>query len=203
MIDQRRILAIAILPALLLAGCGTQTAEPEAATTPAADADYLAAVEPSGARDVVQARESAKDGDEVTVVGRIGGSVDPWIDGRAAFTIVDPSLKACSDIPGDSCPTPWDYCCEASIGESSATVKVVDEQGNLVKSDARELLKVKELDTVVVQGKAQRDEAGNLTVLAERVYVRPPVVTLPEKGSKRAAREHEHEHEHKDHKHKD
>lgn len=192
MIGQTRILAIAIVPALL-AGCGGDSSEPEAATTPAADATYLATVEPSGARDVIQARESAKDGDEVTVVGRIGGSVDPWIDGRAAFTIVDPSLKACSDIPGDGCPTPWDYCCEASIGESSATVKVVDEKGDLVKADARELLNVKELDTVVVQGKAQRDEAGNLTVLAERVYVRPPVVTVPEKGAKADAHDHEHE----------
>ena len=191
MIGQTRILAIAIVPALL-AGCGGDSSEPEAATAPAADATYLATVEPSGARDVIQARESARDGEEVTVVGRIGGSVDPWIDGRAAFTIVDPSLKACSDIPGDGCPTPWDYCCEASIGESSATVKVVDEKGDLVKADARELLNVKELDTVVVQGKAQRDEAGNLTVLAERVYVRPPVVSVPEKGAESEAHDHEH-----------
>jgi hypothetical protein len=200
----KRAFPFAILPALLLAGCGTQTSEPDAAGTQAADASYLATVEPSGAQDVIAARESVEDGDEVTVVGRIGGSVDPWIDGRAAFTIVDPSLKACSDIPGDSCPTPWDYCCEASIGESSATVKVVDEKGNLVKADARELLNVKELDTVVVQGKAQRDEAGNLTVLAEHVFVRPPVVTVPEKGPKGKAHDHEHEHhEHEDHEHKD
>lgn len=188
-----RSLALAILPALLLAGCGTDLSEPEAAKTQAADTRYLATAEPSGARDVLQARESTKDGDEVTVVGRIGGSVDPWIDGRAAFTIVDPSLRACSDIPGDGCPTPWDYCCEASIGESSATVKVVDKKGDLVKADARELLKVKELDTVVVQGKAQRDDAGNLTVLAERVYVRPPTVTIPEKTTKPEAHDHKHE----------
>ena len=51
-------------------------------------------------------------------------------------------------------------------------VKVVDENGSLVKADARELLKVKELSTVVVKGKAQRDEAGNLTVLASGVYVK-------------------------------
>ena len=38
-------------------------------------------------------------------------------------------------------------------------------------ADARELLKVQELSTVVVRGKAQRDESGNLTVLANGVYV--------------------------------
>jgi hypothetical protein len=39
--------------------------------------------------------------------------------------------------------------------------------------DARELLGVKELQTVVVKGKAKRDEQGNLTVLASGVYPRP------------------------------
>ena len=38
--------------------------------------------------------------------------------------------------------------------------------------DARELLHVKELFTVVVQGTTQRDDAGNLTVLASGVYVK-------------------------------
>ena len=43
---------------------------------------------------------------------------------------------------------------------------------NLVKADAKQLLGVKELSTVVVQGKAARDEAGNLTVLASGVFVK-------------------------------
>jgi hypothetical protein len=34
-------------------------------------------------------------------------------------------------------------------------------------------LGAKELSTVVVKGKAKRDDAGNLTVLASGVYVRP------------------------------
>jgi hypothetical protein len=41
-----------------------------------------------------------------------------------------------------------------------------------VKADARELLKVKELSTVVVKGKAQRDAAGNLTVVASGVFMK-------------------------------
>jgi len=48
----------------------------------------------------------------------------------------------------------------------------VDENGQLVKAGAKNLLNVKELDTVVVRGKAKRDEAGNLTVLATGVFVR-------------------------------
>jgi len=41
-----------------------------------------------------------------------------------------------------------------------------------VKADARELLKVKELSTVVIKGKARRDDAGNLTILASGVFVK-------------------------------
>ena len=50
--------------------------------------------------------------------------------------------------------------------------KFVDEQGQTVAVDARELLGLKESQMVVVQGKAKRDEQGNLTVLAEGLYVR-------------------------------
>ncbi len=38
--------------------------------------------------------------------------------------------------------------------------------------DARKLLGVKELTTIVVQGIAQRDDANNLTILASGVFVK-------------------------------
>lgn len=130
--------------------------------------------EPDGATDVIKVREAAADGDDIVIVGRIGGSVNPWIEGRAAFSIVDESLRACSDIPGDDCPRPWDYCCETDkLPSATALVKVVDDNGDLVLADAKELLDVVELSTVVVRGKAKRDEAGNLTVLANGIFVRP------------------------------
>ena len=139
--------------------------------SPAGGSQYVLADEPAGAQDVIQVRAAAKDQDEVTVVGRIGGSVDPWVKGMAAFTIVDPSKRACSDIPGDECETPWDYCCETLTG-ATALVKFVDEDGRVVKTDARELLKLKELQTVVVRGKAQRGAEGNLVILATGLHVR-------------------------------
>jgi len=131
--------------------------------------------EPDGGLDVIKVRAEAKDDDDVIIVGRIGGSENPWIEGRAAFSIVDPSLRACSDIPGDTCLVPWDYCCETPrLPTSTALVKIVDGLGNLVRVDARELLNVKELSTVVVKGKAKRDDAGNLTVLASSLFIRNP-----------------------------
>jgi hypothetical protein len=53
-----------------------------------------------------------------------------------------------------------------------ATIKLVDAQGTTLRQDARLVLGIKELQTVVVRGKARRDEAGNLTVLAEQVYIK-------------------------------
>jgi len=157
-------------------GCGT-SAGPTTVTAPPAvapDARYVLAEEPADAQPVITVRKDAKDGDEVTVTGRIGGDVDPWVKGRATFVIVDPSLKACSEHAGDTCETPWDFCCEdiGHLNQSKATVKIVDEAGETVPTDARELLGVKELATVTIRGQAKRDEAGNLTVLAKGVYVK-------------------------------
>jgi len=53
-------------------------------------------------------------------------------------------------------------------------VKLVDSRGKPVATDARELLGIQGLSTVVVRGDAERDEQGNLTVLAEKVYVKSP-----------------------------
>lgn len=158
---------------LTLAGCGQQQMTSTEPSSPAVNsAQYLLADEPSGAEDVVKVREVAKDGDDIVIIGRIGGSVNPWIEGRAAFSIVDRSLRACSDIPGDTCPQPWDYCCETDkLPKATALVKIVDDHGNLLNTDTRELLKVKELATVVIRGSAKRDDAGNLIVLANGVYV--------------------------------
>jgi hypothetical protein len=54
-----------------------------------------------------------------------------------------------------------------------ATVKVVDGEGQTIATDARKLLGVKESQMIVARGKARRDGQGNLTVLADHVYLRP------------------------------
>ena len=164
------------LAAAVPAGC-SQTSPPAAQTPSAEGAKYLLADEPAGAVPVKEVRGAAKDGDEVVIVGRIGGSAQPWVEGRAGFLIVDPSFLPCNEKEDDACPTPWDYCCDAKedLVKGMATVKVVDAGGQTVPADARQLLGLKELDTVVVRGRARRDEQGNLTVLAAGVHRRPGV----------------------------
>ena len=161
--------------AMLTLGCSQ--GQDSQSTSPGkvpSDEKYLLASEPQGAQGVIHVRENAQDEQTVIVVGRIGGSENPWVERRAAFSIVDLSLHACSDKEGDECETPWDYCCETDLlPKATVLVKLVDDSGNLVATDARELLQAKELQTVVVEGKTKRDEAGNLTVLASGVYLKP------------------------------
>jgi len=133
---------------------------------------FMAESEPSGAIRVGEAREKTLDGQEVTLIGLIGGSSKPFVEGLAAFTIVDPKVPCCAADEG--CPTPWDYCCETdAVKENIAMVKIVDDSGRPVTQDARDFLSVKELSTVVVKGKAERDDQGNLTVAANKIFVRP------------------------------
>ncbi len=167
-------LTAALCLSLGLAGCNPSAQAPIQTSSSAPDSRLLLKEQPSDAKHVIDARKDAKDGDEIVVTGRIGGDVDPWVKGRAAFLIVDPSLVPCSEREGDSCPTPWDYCCDTDrLADAKATIKFVNEAGDTLPTDARQLLGVKELQYVTVRGQAKRDEAGNLTVLAKGIYVKP------------------------------
>jgi len=158
---------------LVLVGCAENSGTSEANTSePAADSAFILSSEPAEAVAVGTARETAENDQVITVAGRIGGSAKPFVDGLAAFTIVDLKVPYCADDEG--CPTPWDYCCtQDDVKTNIATVKMVDESGKPVASDARELLGVKELSEVVVQGTAKRDDQGNLSLAATKVFVRP------------------------------
>jgi hypothetical protein len=171
MVCVKWLVSLALLVAVAgLVGCANSSS-PTVSGPSAEGAAYVLAAEPSSAKGVKEVKAGAKDTEDVTLFGRIGGDANPWIEGQAAFLIVDSSLEPCGADEG--CPTPWDYCCAAdSLPEAKAMVKIVDAGGNPVATDARKLLGLKELQTVVVQGKAKRDEAGNLTVLASGVFVR-------------------------------
>ncbi len=177
MIRTMHFMSLALLAGVLAAGCNqikTDGKTPVATLNEDDSTKYVLVDEPAGAKPVLAVRQESKDGDDVVVVGRIGGEVKPWVEGKAAFWIVDASIKSCKETEDDDCKTPWDYCClpKEELRGAMATVKFVDDQGKTLASDARQLLGVKELQTVVVRGHAKRDEQGNLTVLATGLYVR-------------------------------
>jgi len=118
---------------------------------------------------VAQAKGAAADGQEVTIEGRL----KDFVSGKAAFTVVDGSIKSCIE-EGDGCATPWDYCCVApnKLAENSATVKIVDAAGEIREGTLKGVNSIDNLSTVVVTGKAVKDVTGNLTIAASNVYVR-------------------------------
>ncbi|MDA7978532.1 MAG: hypothetical protein MPJ50_07155 [Pirellulales bacterium] len=165
---KRTFLIACLMSAMFAAGCGDDPQE----TTIASNVDvsqYFLAAEPENPINIHDAFKADNDGEEITLVGRIGGSPDPWVEGRASFTLTDMSKLPCAD--DHNCPTPWDYCCSGDLSEFMASVKISDE-GKTVNADARTAFGLKELETVVVEGTVQRDEGGNLRVLANGIYVR-------------------------------
>jgi hypothetical protein len=77
----------------------------------AAKARYLLASEPAGARSVIDVRKDAKNGDQVVLVGRIGGDTTPFTQDRASFLIADTSFVPCNEkAEPEESDTPWDFC---------------------------------------------------------------------------------------------
>ncbi|OYP38308.1 MULTISPECIES: hypothetical protein [Rhodopirellula] len=154
-------------------GCGTKTGSDLVdGESQQIDSVYVVTEEPADAIPVGIAKESVEGEQYLSLVGTIGGSAKPFVDGIAAFTIVDPKVPSCAGEEG--CPTPWDYCCtQNQVKDNIATVKIVDSEGVPVASDARGLLGVKELSTVVVSGTVKRDDTGNLSIAATQVFVKP------------------------------
>ena len=155
---------------LVAAGCKDkgQAEKPAIDGTP-----YLLTSQPADPLEVRELLGQAKDGDEVMVIGRIGGELMPWVEGLAMFNLVDSSLVPCNEIPGDECPFPWDYCCDPNVAASRTLVEIVDKKGSTVAEDARRLLGVTELQTIVVKGTARKDGDGNVTLIATGIFVKP------------------------------
>ena len=157
----------ATLVVAVTVGCSQQD---EVSHGPTADgARFTLASEPDGATDVVALREASQNDEAVVVVGRIGGGVKPWVEGRAAFVLADASFQpSCQD---EACEEGCPHCAEEAA-DCTVLVKFMDGAGGVLPVDARELLGVQDQDMVVVQGRTKRDESGNLSVLAEGIYVR-------------------------------
>ena len=161
-----------LLVALLTTGCG----EADKASSPDGSVDHMGWLldsAPPGAVDVAAVKASAAEGDTVVVRGRIGGRKQPISADSGIFILMDPALSACSDIPEDTCATPWDYCCETpeAITANTATIQIRDDLGKSISFDSGVLTP---LDTVVVTGTVgPRLNNETLVIYASGVYVVP------------------------------
>ncbi len=134
----------------------------------------IALTDPVG---VVDARKNVEPGAEITVTGFIGGREEPFVDGRAIFTLADSkALTRCDSKPGDSCPTPWDACCDEpeKIKASVATVQVVDGKGMVLKRKLNGVGGIAPGSTVSVKGRiAPGSTSAALIINAEQIHVAP------------------------------
>jgi hypothetical protein len=159
-----------------LVGCGGATEARDAASAVPTNVDgaqFLLSEEPEGAVGVVAALESVEDGMPLVLVGRVGGAANPWVDGRAAFMVLDPSVTVVAEgeekDEGEVC---MGDCCATERLEFTTLVKVIDAEGRLVPVDARQLLGLKESDLVVLEGHAEKKSDKGFVMLASRVYIR-------------------------------
>lgn len=157
----------------LVAGISAGCADSASQQLEAARAKYLATSEPAGGQPFSEARSGLDAPREVVLVGRVGvPDQDPWVPGKAAFTIRDAADEETSGHGGEGHLADCPFCRRrASQPESMAIVQFVDPSGELVAIDARELFELAENQRVVVQGTAQLIDTGALLVSAHKLYV--------------------------------
>ncbi len=161
---------------LALAACNSKNTTSE---DPPSDQSTLKAVlldtAPEGAVSIVEARKNPTPGTEVVFSGKIMGKMEPFVEGRALLTLGDPTkIVSCDLMPGDSCETPWDVCCDeaATVAKSIATVQVLDEKGRPLKQGLKGLGGMKALSSLVVTGTvAEGSNANNFLVNASGIHV--------------------------------
>ncbi len=159
------LLLSTLLIVIAVGGCGNSPTPGAPATTPT----WLLAAMPTGAIPVAEAKQSAREGDQVVVRGRIGGRREPMNANVAVFVMIDPAIPHCKI---GECKIPWDYCCETpeSITTNSATVQLVGDNGKPMPIDlGRHALKP--LDEIVVVGTVgPRPTAEVFVIRAEKIH---------------------------------
>ena len=163
-----------LLPVLLLSACEKPATE-TTATAPAIPLDsYFATEAPASPQEIHVIRTTAKPGDQVTVSGIVMGREKPFVEGRAAFILGDPTkMTPCNKMPDDHCKTPWDACCDTPEvkREGSATIQIVD-NGRVIKQDLKGVHGLKELSTVTLTGTVDKaSTAEALIINASQLHV--------------------------------
>lgn len=151
----RTFTGIALVSSLaLVAGCDSAPSDgntAETTTVQVEPASWLLGEAPAEYREVAEAKQSAEAGEEIVLRGRIGGRVAPISGESPAFIIMDVSIPSCAE--DGHCATPWDYCCETpdSITANSATIVVLDANGNPTDEDIT-AAGLAPLDEIIVVG---------------------------------------------------
>lgn len=145
------------------------TAVPDAAIL-SARAKYLLDKAPEAALGVKEAKAAITEPSNVTLTGTIdAGEREPWEEGKALFLITESSIATHDHGEGshDNCPF-----CNREKANNLALIKFIDDAGETVAIDARDLFGLEKGQQVVIQGTGAVDPSGTLVVTANGIYIK-------------------------------
>jgi hypothetical protein len=131
---------------------------------------------PNDVKDLVEVKKTAKKGDEVTFLARIGGRGNAsFVKTVSMMIVADPSLVSC-ELMGEEehCATPEDYCCEDPVlrAQGLGTIRFMNEKGESYPFSIEGSHGLETLKYVVVAGNVvDINESGVFVVDASKVWV--------------------------------
>jgi hypothetical protein len=139
--------------------------------------ELVLAEEPANALPLAAARgKLGLEPKPIVVVGRIGGKgVDPFLEGKASFSLVEIPADDHAKKPGhdaDNCP----FCKKRQANATMAAVQFLGADGKPIPLDARGLFNVAAGRDVVIRGSGVFDPKLGVPIIqvtAEAIFVRP------------------------------
>lgn len=131
-------------------------------------APFFTASRPADPQAISAIRTVAKPGDEVTIFGLVMGREKPFVEGRAAFVLGDPSkLTPCNKMPDDHCETPWDACCDSPEAkrEGTATIQLIGLDQRVIKRSLKGEHGLKELSNVTLTGTVDKTSTPDALII--------------------------------------
>ncbi|TWT81629.1 hypothetical protein CA13_30820 [Planctomycetes bacterium CA13] len=165
------LFAIFTLATATFVGCESQTQSPGEETS----SEYLLLSEPADAKTPTELMESLAEPTMVVVAGSIdAGDLEPFEKGKATFVLsqlADEEHAQGDPDHANKCP----FCKRKLESAPKVVVQFVDDSGNVLSQDARDLLGVKKGSAVVVKGTGVYEEPINMINLtADGIFVRTP-----------------------------
>lgn len=175
----RPVALLASLLGLLASGCNANRQDPQVL---AIREQYVSATEPAGAVTLSELAQrlggnTADAADEdaagaetaAVVVGRIyAGDLEPWDAGKASFLLAElPAEGHGEGHDADNCP----FCKRRAAQAPTAIVQFLDDRGQIIAHDARQLFGLNKNDVVTVSGQATRGELNTLVLTADALHV--------------------------------
>ncbi len=157
---------------LLTSGCGKapapQSSAPTASVPPAITSVFQPVATTEAMKPIPELRAYVAPGDTVILEAKVMGTETPFVDHRALFVVGDEAtLTSCDLREDDHCSTPWDNCCDDphALRIGTATIQIVDAEGNVVKHGIRGVNGLRELSRVRIRGVVAPQSTGDALII--------------------------------------